>query len=128
MAKFISDTVLDILLDYIKTNGDKLAVCSTQPATYNELISTYMLALHDMTSGDYTLADGDVSGRKLTVAAQSAVTITNSGTAQHLAIGKSSATQDVLLVTTLTPNQALTSGGGNTVDIPTFDYILTDLT
>lgn len=127
MAKFANDLVLDGALDYISTNGDQLAVCSDQPTTYLQLSSTFMLALHTLTGGDYTKADGDVSGRKLTLAEQASVSITNSGTANHVAIGKSSATSAVLIVATLTSSQALTNGG-NTVTIPTFDIILPDPT
>jgi hypothetical protein len=124
MAKFANDLVLDGALDYISTNGDKIAVCSAQPATYAELSSApTMLAIHDMVGGDYTKADGDVSGRKLTVAEQATVSITNSGTATHVAIGD--ATSAVLVVATLTSSQALTNGG-NTVTIPAFDIVLPD--
>lgn len=130
MAKFIADLVMDAALAYIADNGDKIAVCSMQPTTYTELSVTYMLALHAMTvgdgNGDYTIADGDVSGRKLTMTAQSTISITNTGTAQHVAIGKSSATTNVLLVATLTSSQALTSG--NDVSIPAFKYTLPDPT
>ncbi len=130
MGKFISDNVTDAALKYIADNGDKIAVCSTEPATYAQLSSAYMLALHAMDvgdgNGDYTVADGDVSGRKLTMTAQSAITITNTDTAQHVAIGKSAAITDVLLVATLTSSQALTAT--NTVTIPAFKYTLPDPT
>tara|TARA_Y100000310_G_scaffold149860_1_gene149248 strand:+ start:2104 stop:2496 length:393 start_codon:yes stop_codon:yes gene_type:complete len=130
MAKFISDNVTDAALAYIADNGDKLAVCTSQPTTYTELSSDYKLAIETMTTGhgngDYTIADGDVSGRKLTMTAQSAISIDTTGTAQHVAIGKSSATTDVLLVATLPLSQALTAT--NTVTIPAFKYTLPDPT
>jgi hypothetical protein len=67
-----------------------------------------------MAGGDFTKANGDTNGRKVTVAQKSAVPIDASGTATHVAICDGS---NVLLVTTCT-SQALTSGG--TVTIPTF--------
>ena len=39
-----------------------------------------------MASGDFTKANGDTSGRKLTVAAKSGVLIDASGTATHTAL------------------------------------------
>jgi len=112
MAKYLNPTaVLDGLLDKI-TAGVTLTVCSTQPTTRTEAITTYMLASKTITSGDYTKAAGDVSGRKVTVAQQAAVAITNSGTAQHVAICDGT---NLLAVTTCT-SQALVSG--NTVTIP----------
>lgn len=127
MAKSIHNDVLDAALDEIAT-GNEINVCSAQPTTYAEAHTTYMLAQHAMTigdgSGDYTVGDGDASGRKVAVTQQADITITNSGTATHVAI-VDTATSTLLLVTTCTA-QALTAG--NTVTIPTFDDEIADPT
>ena len=120
MAKSVHTDVLDQALNYIKTNATKMTVCSTQPTTYAEANATYMLANTTMASADFTLANGDVSGRKVSVAAKSGITITNSGTAQHIAL--LDVTNSKLLLVTTCTSQALTANGANTVSVPTFDY------
>ena len=118
MARFAHDDVLDALLDEIATSTT-INVCSTQPTNYTEATSTYMLAATAVSSGDFTNAD-DTSGRKLTVSQQTDIDITNTGTAQHIALCDATT---LLFVTTCTA-QGLTSGG--TVTIPAFDINVQD--
>ncbi len=124
MAKFFDDTVFDGALA-VADNATTLHVTSSQPANHAG-IAAVSLASVALTAGagngDYTLAAGDASGRKLTVAAQSGVSVTSSGTATHVC-GTDGTT--LLWVTTCT-SQALTSG--NTVDVPAFDLEITDPT
>lgn len=124
MAKWSNDANMDAMLENIADNADMLHVCSGQPANYAG-IAAVLLAEVALTAGDgngdYTIANGDTSGRKLTVAAQSGVSITASGTATHIALSDGSAT--LIYVTTCT-SQALTSGG--TVDVPAFDIEVAD--
>ena len=124
MAKWANDNMMDAGLDYVRANCNKMIVCSAQPATYAEATSTYALADVDMTinTGDYTLANGDTSGRKITVAAKTGVTIDASGTATHVALVKTGDTT-LRYVTTCT-SQALTAGG--TVDFPAWDIEIAD--
>lgn len=117
MAKLVRTSILDLALNQIKNNTNRQVVCSAQPAAYADL-NTYKLAEVAMAAGDYTLANGDVSGRKVTMGAKSAIAIATSGTATHDGLGDSvGATLD--LVTTCT-SQALNTGG--TVDIPAWKY------
>lgn len=120
MAKFTNDVVLDAALDKIAT-ATRMVVCSTQPANFAGIAA---VALADVVvdSGDFSKANGDVSGRKLVVAAQSAVNVDTSGTAQHVALDDGTT---LLHVTTCT-SQALTSG--NTVNVPAFDVEFLDVT
>lgn len=117
MAKFVTDSAMDALLAYIAT-GTHVAVCSAQPTTYAQ-VATYKLAEGTITAGDgngdWTIADGDSSGRKVTLAQQADLSIDTSGTATHVAVDDGSS--ELLLVTTCT-SQALTSGG--TVTVPSF--------
>lgn len=124
MGKSVHDDVLDGAFNIIKNNCTRMTVCSTQPTTYTEANATYALADVTMASGDFTLADGDTNGRKVTVAAKSAVPIDASGTAAHVALLDVSNTK-LLLVTTCT-SLALTAGG--TVDIPAWDDEIADPT
>lgn len=124
MAKALVDDVLDAALDKIAT-GTRLVVCSGQPANFAGIAA---VALADVTltagdgNGDYTIGNGDTSGRKVTVAAQNGVTVDSSGTATHVSIDDGSA---LLAVTTCT-SQVLTSG--NTVNVPAFDIEIGDPT
>ncbi len=128
MVKLISDAALDAALDVVDL-ADVMAVCSTAPTTRAEALSTvgagsgWAIAQAAMTAnGSYTKANGDTSGRKITVATRLAVTIDSSATAQHIALCDAS---NLLYVTTCT-NQALTEGG--TVDVPTWDIEIRDPT
>ena len=121
MAKFTADSVLDAALDKIAT-GTILTLCSQQPTTRTEAVTTYKLADVVVDSGDFSKANGDTSGRKLVVAAQSAVPVDTSGTSNHVAICDGT---DLLHVTTHTA-QALVSG--NTVNIGAFDCEFADVT
>lgn len=125
MAKWASDSVMDAALTYVD-DCTLLTVCSAQPTTYAEASSTYKLADVALTAGagngDYTLANGDTNGRKLTVAQQADVDIDASGTATHVALSISGSST-LVYVTTCT-SQALTSGG--TVTVPAWDIEISD--
>lgn len=119
MAKATPDAVLDKMADYIIAEATTLYVCSGQPANFAGIAA---LALADVTidSGDFTKANGDTSGRKCTVAQQSAVPIDANGTANHVVL----ASGDELLYVTTCASQALTSGG--TVTVPAWDFEIED--
>jgi len=124
MAKFSDDSVLDALLDKIATSVT-LTVTSAQPANF-AAISGVALASVALTAGDgngdYTIANGDSSGRKLTIVQQSSVSITANGDATHICLDDGAT---LLHVTTCT-TQTLTSGG--TVTIPAWDSEIADPT
>lgn len=123
MAKFAVDAVLDGSLDVIAT-ATKLVVCSAQPTTYTEANATYALADIAVDSGDFTKANGDTNGRKVTVGAQSGVLIDTSGTATHVALVITGSS--TLLYGTTCTSQALTANGSNTVNVPAFDIEIAD--
>jgi len=117
MTKFLHDDVLDAQGAYIAANCTRLTVCSTYPTTYAEANATYALADVTVDSADFSQANGDTSGRKCVVAAQTGVTVDASGTYTHLA-HLDVANSKILAVTDGT-SQVLTAG--NTVDIPAHD-------
>ena len=123
MAKFMADAVLDAGPTKIATAIHQ-TVCSGQPANY-AAIACVALASKTVTAGDgngcYAIAD-DTSGRKVTVAQQSAVPITGSGTATHVCYDDGAA----LLGGTTCTSQALTSGG--TVTVPAHKFGFADPT
>ena len=116
MAKSVNTVVIDQALNYIKSNVTTMTACSAEPTTRTEAITTFALADVAFTTTDVTLAAGDTSGRKATMAAKSGVTIDANGTANHVALVSAT---ELLLVTTCTA-QALNTGG--TVDFPTWKY------
>lgn len=122
MAKTVHNDVLDAALNIIKNNCTLITLCSQQPTTYTEAITTFKLADVVVDSTDFTVADGDTSGRKVTVAAQTAVPVDTSGTSDHAALVDVANTK--LLYTTTHTGQALTSG--NTVDIGAWDIEIAD--
>jgi hypothetical protein len=122
MAKIVHNDVLDGAFDVLD-QADIQTVCSQQPTTRTEAITTFKLADVAMTPNtDFTKADGDTSGRKVTVAAKSAVPVDTTGDATHLALCDGTR---LLYVTTCT-TQTLTSG--NTVNLPAWDIEIADPT
>ena len=127
MAIFAPDTTLDNMLDAIADNCTRVTICSTQPTTFTEGNATYALADVTVTAGagagDFTIANGDTSGRKLTLLQQTGVTVDTTGTAQHIAL--LDVTNSALLAVTTCTSQSVTSG--NTATINAFDLELRDL-
>jgi hypothetical protein len=118
MAKSVHSDVLDAALSYISANADRIAVCSTEPTTYTELITTYKLAISSTpTFTGPQAGDGGGDSRKLIVDEEASITVDTGGNAEHVGLGDSGNTK-LLYVTTCTL-QALT--GGNTVTIPAWD-------
>lgn len=124
MGKIVHDDVLDGALNVIKNNATRVCVCSTQPTTYTEAITTYKLAIKTITGSDFTGPADDTSGRKLTSVQHSGITVDATGNAQHVAYGDS-ANSKLLYVTTCTL-QGLTSG--NTVTVPAWKIGIADPT
>lgn len=121
MARFADDSVLDGLLDIIAT-ATELYICTgaSEPADRAAAISASLIPAHTLTSGDFTNADGDVSGRKVTIAQQADLTLDATGDATHIVL----CTGTTLLYATVCTTQTLTSGG--TVTVPAWDVEVAD--
>lgn len=118
MAKKCADSVLDAALDKIATATSMIAL-DAEPADRAAALAG-ALATATMVGGDYTNADGDADGRKVTVAQKSGINVDTSGDAQHVALIDGS---ELLYVTTCTL-QTLTSG--NTMTFPAWDVEIAD--
>lgn len=125
MAKFLTDPVFDAALAKMAT-GTRQVVTSAEPANFAGIAA---VALADnvisagLGGGDWSAAaNGDVSGRKVTMSAQLAVVVDSSGTATHVIYDDGS----ILLGGTTCTSQALTAA--NTVDIPAHDLEFLDPT
>lgn len=123
MAKQAPDAMIDAALDYV-AGCDRMIACSAEPTSYAEATGTYDLATATMTPvTDFTKAN-DTSGRKVTMAAKTGVTIDHSGTATHIALVKTG--DSTLRYITTCTSQALTQGG--TVDFPVWKINIADPT
>lgn len=122
MAKAAPDSTLDPVLTEIAT-ASRLCVCSAEPANFAG-IAAVLLASVAVTpgdgGGDFAIANGDTSGRKVTVAQQTGMSISSSGTGNHIVLDDGAS---LVFVTTCTA-QALTSGG--TVTVPAWDVEIAD--
>lgn len=123
MAKFVPDASLDLLLAET-AKGNVMIVTAAQPAdraaATGNALATGALTTGDG-NGDYTIANGDASGRKVTVAEQT-LTIVAAGTAGHVNLINATG---LVLVTTCAA-QALTTGG--TATVSAFDQEVADAT
>ena len=117
-GKFQIDAMLDTGLDYISSNATEEYVCTSEPTTRANAISTSLIAAE--TPSFQANADGDVSGRKKAVDELTDIAITGSGTITHVALCSGS----TLLYVTTTDSQALSSGG--TVTVPAWDIEIED--
>ena len=131
MAKYTNDGAYDAALAYIETNSERLVALAAY--TLGDSYATVtggsnILATVAVDGSDFTGPADGTSGRKLTVAAQPTITITNSGTATHVALLKDSATAAVVHVREVEPDLALVDNDANTVSFPEFTIQFNDAT
>lgn len=115
----ITDNAFDAALAYISTNGTSLHILSQAPTVYAD-VATYTLG--NATPGYTGPADGDISGRKITVNAVSSGSVTGSGTASHVAI--TNGTNEIILWQALSASQVVSSG--NTFSLTAFAITFPD--
>ena len=113
----MTDAMIDPTLDKVAT-CTRFTICAGQPTNFAD-IATRSLATKTITSGAFTKANGDVSGRKLTTASQVDIAITDSGTADHVVIDDGTD-----YVVTTCAAQPLTAAG--TVSTNGYDLELSD--
>lgn len=112
MAKKLPQQFYDASLDWVRSTMTRMAICSAEPANYSD-ISSVTLAEVVMAPADFTLANGDVGGRKVTIAAKNSIPIGTSGSATHIVLHDNTSTLGPVTVCPATP---LNSGSGNTVN------------
>lgn len=121
MGKWANDNVMENGLNWIKNNCNEMHICSQQPTNFTEATSTYSLGSVAMSSSDFTLADGDTSGRKLTVAGKE-ISVSADGTITHVALVDTS-TSTLMYVTT-TNSESVSAG--NTANVGSWDVEIGD--
>ena len=115
---FASDTVLDGSLQILATNGDRITLCSQEPTTYNEAITTFKLGSQTgITVGN---PETDPSGRKVVVPAIPAGASDTTGVATHWALVDTAGTE---LLATNTLNVAKTITAPDTWSLAAFDIV-----
>lgn len=119
MAKKQIDAMLDAALSYISTNATEYYFCTSEPA--DRAAADTASVVPAQTPSFTGPADGDASGRKLTIDAASGVTLDASGTVTHLALCSGT----TLLYVTTTTSQAVSSGG--TINVPAWDIEIADV-
>ena len=135
MIKTVTDSANDAHLLEIANFGDAVHINRLAPTNYHEAVTTLSqntsgtallrntLTLSDG-AGDWTIGEGDTDGRKVNLAQQATITISETDNANHLSI-VSDVRSALLLVTTVT-SQAVTAA--NTATINTFDLEVRDPT
>ena len=119
MAKSVHNDVLDAAFTELAT-ATGLTLNISEPANRAAAISDNLMP--EATPTFTGPADGDTSGRKLTVDASNSNTADASGTATHVGLIDAA----VLLYVTTCTDQAVTSG--NTVNISAWDIEISDPT
>ena len=118
---YINDTVFDTGLALITTNGDTLNICSAEPANFAGIAA---VNLGNDTVTVSAAGDGTPSGRKVTVPAITAGSVTADGTAAFWAL--SDGTSTLYASGPLTATQGVTNG--NTFTLDAIDITITDAT
>jgi hypothetical protein len=137
MGKAVVDAVYDAALNEVINNADQAVVCTTEPADYtaattDEGSGGVALGEVSISSTNFTgPADGDTSGRKLTLDSLSGVGVDVTGVAGHVALVDDGNSR-LLMVDTYeetdvvgvdTGTDTITIDGDHTADIETDDYI-----
>lgn len=124
MAKRMSDAGADLALNYWGNDVSDVCICSAEPTTYTEAVTTFNLGAQAL-AGTPTLANGDTSGRKITNPQQASVAITTGGQVTHVANVQSVGSLLKYVTTTATTPTVTTS---DTVTVNAWDIEIADPT
>jgi hypothetical protein len=83
--KYISITVLNTPLEYIKNNANVIHICSSVPTAYSQL-TTYSLGSASLNTSNFSITKiGVVSGRRISIL-DTEITVSSTGNAICVAI------------------------------------------
>lgn len=108
MAKYLNDSVMDDGLNSLKNTVIYIAVCSSQPLSY-AAIGTAALGTCGATGTDFTVGNGDSSGRKVTYAGGT-ITVGTSGNVTHIAYATTAGDGTLIAVGTCASTAVTASG------------------
>ena len=117
MPAKVPDPIIDLQLDPLQ--GTECYITAGEPTSRSNAIAL-SLAAGTLTGGDYSKAAGDVSGRKQITAQKTDLSITATGTGDHVVVCDATQIRDI----TTCDAQLLTSGG--TVTVPSWSHELRD--
>lgn len=129
MAKFVNDTCMDQALLWIQDHVQRLSVCSSVPANINEAQTTgaCMFAMSTiLTTASFSIGNGDVSGRKITIAQVATMAVNATGIADTIVLFSTGASGQIYAYTTCS-TQVLGSTA-NAVTVPAWDIEIADPT
>jgi hypothetical protein len=130
MAKFCSSVILDAAATVIRDRAAKIAVCTSNAIASVDDVEAQTLAVTTLTTGagstSFAIQDGDISGRKITIAAQSSIAVGTTGVAGKICLYTTIGTTALLYITECT-TQALASTA-NKVTIPAWKIEFRDAT
>ncbi len=119
---FIADYIFDLALAELDTEATHLYICSQEPTTFTEATATYDLGVKTSLSISAP-ENGASNGRRVQIVTFSDGSVTDTGTATHWAITKT--TGSTLMATgALSASQAVTSG--NTFSLAAFSITFAD--
>jgi hypothetical protein len=120
MPASLSDRVLDLGLNVLDAEPEKIVICSAEPTTYTEANSTFKLGEKVFAVGGAfgAPAAGTPNGRKVSSTAITDGAVQGTGTATKWGVVDSANTR-LLADGDLAASQAVTSG--NTFSLPSFD-------
>tara|TARA_R100001086_G_scaffold56637_1_gene25596 strand:+ start:589 stop:969 length:381 start_codon:yes stop_codon:yes gene_type:complete len=120
---FIRDAAFDAGLNNIRDDVGALYICSQEPTTYTEATATYDLGSKTSPTVG-SVENGASSGRRIITSAITDGSVSDTGTATHWALVKTTATTDLLATGTLSSSQSVTSG--NTFTLTAFSITFPD--
>jgi hypothetical protein len=118
----IADRVFDNGLTVLNTEVDRLDICSQEPTTYTQAVTTYSLG-NKLTPTISAPADRVGGGREVTASAISDGDVTATDTATHWALVDTGNSR-LLATGSITTPQSVTSG--NTFTLTSFAVGVTD--
>ena len=118
----IGDRVLDNGLTVLDTEANALHICSTEPTTYTEAVTTYTEG-NKTTYSSGSPSDRGGGGREVTFPAITDGSVTGTDTVTHFAV-VDTVNSRLLVVQALSSSQAVTSG--NTFTLTQFTVGIPD--
>lgn len=115
---FIADRVLDLGLTVLDAEATHLYICSSEPTSYAAAVTAKLGTQALAAGGIGAPAARSPDGRKVTVAAITAGSVTATGTGSHYAIVDETNSR-LLATNSVTASQVLTAG--NTFSTAAFD-------
>jgi hypothetical protein len=109
MAKFQIDYMMDAAFVWFQQTVTRVSIATAQPTNYTDW-GTYSVGTLAIASANFTIGNGDTSGRKVTTTTPATITVGTSGTVNHIAFVGTSGSGTLLFVGTCAPTSVTASG------------------